>query len=110
MGWRLYRDREVDRLAFERETDLQRHLVMADLAILDMPTRLDHLEPPQVLKRLCRAADGYLDCVFDRFFRRPDQFDDLIDMFGFAGCLCLFGNRLWVNLPEASYCSPILPG
>jgi hypothetical protein len=55
-------------LAFQSEANLERNLVMADLAILDVSPRLNNFEPvhiPDSLARVCnRCADRFLDTGF----------------------------------------------
>src|SRR5216683_4330131 len=67
-------------LVVQRETGLQRNLVVAHLALLDMAARLDDLEPSQMLYRLRGPCDGALNRILDAGLGGADEFDDLVDM------------------------------
>jgi len=66
--------------AFEGEAGLDHHLVMAHLAVLDVPAGLDDLEPAQIPQGLVRPLDCGLNRILDALLRRADEFDDLVDM------------------------------
>ena len=53
----------------QSEAHLQGHLEMGDLAVLDVTTGLDDLEPLEVADRLVRPGDGALDGVVDAGLR-----------------------------------------
>lgn len=58
--------------------DLQNHLVLGDLAVLDVATHLDHLEPGDLLFG-ATVGDGVVDGIGDAVRRDADEFDFLID-------------------------------
>src|SRR5262249_54030604 len=62
--------RAASDLRFQRKSDAQRDLVVANRPILDMAARLHDLEPLHIANGLGRAPDGVLDRVVNRFFRR----------------------------------------
>src|SRR5215212_5951808 len=64
----------------EREADLQGHLVMGDLAALDMAASLLDLEPANVAHGRGGAGDGALDRILDAGRRAADDLDHLVDI------------------------------
>src|SRR6185437_5739122 len=62
------------------KADLEDDLVVADLALLDMAARLDHLEPPEVLQRLRGTRDGVLDRILDARLGGARKLDDSVDL------------------------------
>lgn len=56
-------------LVFEREADLDLHLPMRDLAVLDLTAGLFHLEPAHVAHRLAGALHGVLDRMVEALSR-----------------------------------------
>src|SRR5262245_55461623 len=70
---------------FHGEADPERHLIEVDLAVLDLPAGLHHLEPAQVAHRLAGARDGIADRVLDSRLGRTDEVDDLVDMIVHGG-------------------------
>src|SRR5579875_938792 len=65
-------------LVFELEADLDRHLELSDLPVLDQPPLLDDLEPAQVAQRLRGALDPFLHRVRKALGRGPDDFGHLV--------------------------------
>src|SRR5687768_17743653 len=53
---------------------------MADSAILDVASRVDHLEPAQMAQRLASPGDGDADRIVNARLRRADELDHLVDM------------------------------
>src|SRR5258708_26849149 len=54
---------------FHREADLQGHLKVADLALIDMPAGSRDLKPSQMSDGLMGTLDRGIDCLLDAFFR-----------------------------------------
>ena len=65
----------------EPEADLQLDLEVRHLAIGNMTTCLDDLEPVKMLDGLAGTLDRRADRVFNAHLRRSRQFDQLVDMF-----------------------------
>jgi hypothetical protein len=63
-----------------READLDRHLPVLNLPLVDVAARLDHLEPAQVLDGFVRAFDGLFNGVLDGSSRSAGEFDEFIDV------------------------------
>ena len=69
-----------ERAALEGEAGLHDHLVVADLAVVDVPADLDDLEPAEVPQRVVGAPHRGLDRALDAVARGADELDDLVDM------------------------------
>ena len=72
---RAFRQRS---LRHQAEPNLQLHLKLIDLPLLNQPSGLGHLKPVEILEGLIRAADRALDRVFNRLTRNTHEFDELI--------------------------------
>ena len=53
---------------------------MSDFSVLDMPSDLHDLKPLQISQRLVGTLDRRLDRILDVARRRPDQFNDFVDV------------------------------
>src|ERR1700734_3341688 len=58
---------------FQREPDLQRHLVVVHLALRDIAADLADLEPAETPQRACCLGDGVVDRLGDALLGRPDD-------------------------------------
>jgi len=68
---------------FERETDLQGHLVVVHVPIFDIPACPDDLEPAEMSEGLRGAGDGALDCILDASLRGSSNIDNFVNMIVF---------------------------
>src|SRR5262249_55836122 len=66
--------------SLQPEPDLQRHLVVRDLAVDDVAADVGDLEPVEVPKGGVGAADGVLDGVLEAARRRARELGDLVDL------------------------------
>src|SRR5689334_16437952 len=69
------------------EADLQRHLVVLDLAIDDVARGPRNFEPAQVAQGAAGAPDCQANRILDAFLRCTDQFNHPIDVFVETGLL-----------------------
>src|SRR5215218_6476875 len=76
---------------FEREADLERHLVAPELPVLHLATHLGHLEPPDVADGGGCPRDRILDGIGDAGARGSDKLDQLIDVLGHDWLSCAPG-------------------
>src|SRR3954469_11033128 len=76
-------------LLLHRETDLERHLIVRDLAVLHVAPRLHDLEPSQMSNGLVGTADRGADGILDAFLRRAHELYDFVDMVLHGGLLAL---------------------
>src|SRR3982750_1578673 len=65
---------------FHREADLDAHLIVLDLAVLDVAARLQDLEPAQMPDSAVGTRNCRADGVFNAFVRRANQLKDFVDM------------------------------
>lgn len=72
-----------------RETDLERHLIVRDLAVLYMAPRLHDLEPSQMSNGLVGTADRSADGILDAGLGRAHELYDFVDMVLHGGLLAL---------------------
>jgi hypothetical protein len=70
----------LGRSGFDREPHFDGHLVVQDLAALDVPSRFEHLEPADIVDRARSPGNGGLDRILDARGRGADEFDDLVDV------------------------------
>src|SRR3954464_2337394 len=77
----------------EGEAHLEGHLVVRDLAVLDVPTDLGDLEPPDLAQGLRGALDGSLDRVVHARLGRPDDLGLPVDVVRHSGLLVARGTR-----------------
>src|ERR1700730_16056869 len=73
-------------LPFQCESNSQRDLVMSDRPIFDMASRLHDFEPLHLANGLRCAGDGMLNGIFDIFFGRSYEFQDLINVILHFSC------------------------
>jgi hypothetical protein len=66
--------------ALDPEPDLQRHLVVRDLAVDDVATRFDDLEPIEVAHGLGGGLDGVAGGVVGAGRRRANDLQELVDV------------------------------
>src|SRR5690606_11536886 len=81
----------------QAKADLQRDLIVADLAILDMATSVDHFEPVHVTYALGALGLRVFDGIFDAGTSRADDLDLLVGVVvghGGAPVTCRFSFRL----------------
>ena len=71
------------------ETDLERHLIVRDLAVLYMAPRLHDLELSQMSNGLVGTADRSADGILDAGFGRAHELYDFVDMVLHGGLLAL---------------------
>src|ERR1700704_998914 len=90
--WRAATARTLVRL--HGEADLERHLIVRDLAVFHMATRLHDLEPSQMSNRLVGAADRSADGILDAGLGRAHEFDDFVDMVLLGGLLASLTKHL----------------
>src|SRR3989338_1972095 len=64
----------------QAEADFQGDLVVADLAIHDMPAGFRHFEPFQIAYGFGRFGQGVVDRLLDTGLRGTDDFDFLVRM------------------------------
>ena len=69
------------RSVVHRHADLDPHLPVGDLAILDMASGFHHLEPSHLALTDLGLGDGVLNRRLDTRVRRADQLDHLVRMF-----------------------------
>src|SRR6266542_3783264 len=62
---------------FEPEADLEHHLELGDLAVLDEPSLIHDLEPIEVAQRLCRLGDGVFRRLRIALVGNAAKLDDL---------------------------------
>ena len=67
-------------LFFQRESNFQCYLIVADSSVFNVPLRLKNFEPFHSTQGLGRAGYGILNGIFDAFLRRSDEFEKFIDM------------------------------
>ena len=72
----------LGRLGFNGEADLDRHLVMRDLAALDMTAGVGDFEPADIVDGRGRARDRGLDRILDAGRRGADELNDFVDVVG----------------------------
>ena len=70
----------LGRSGFDREPHFDGHLVMQDLAAIDVPARFEHLEPADIIDGAGRASDRSLDRILDAGRRGADELDDFVDV------------------------------
>src|ERR1700737_3300024 len=73
-------------LPFQCESNSQRDLVMSDRPIFDMASRLHDFEPFHLANGLRCAGGGILNGIFDIFFGRSYEFQDLINVILHFSC------------------------
>src|SRR5690606_7133901 len=66
----------------QREPDLQRHLPVRDLSVLEVAADLLHREPAEVVQGLAGPLDGATHRVLDAIGRGTGQLDRLVDVLG----------------------------
>ena len=66
-------------LAFDRETDFDRHLPVMHLALRNVPTGFDDLKPGESFDRLVSASDGVVHGVFHGFAGCAGEFDEFVN-------------------------------
>ena len=67
------RARTETQLPHQAETNLEFHLELTDLPLLNKAARLHDLEPIQILEGLIGAGDRILDGIFDRRSRYAEK-------------------------------------
>src|SRR6185436_20565936 len=72
-----------------RETDLERYLIVRDLAVLHVAPRLHDLEPSQMANSLVGTADRGADGILDASLGRAHELYDFVDMVLHGGLLAL---------------------
>jgi hypothetical protein len=70
----------LGRLGFDREPHFDGHLVVQDLAAIDVPARFEHFEPADIVDGAGRAGDRSLDRILDAGGGGADELDDFVDM------------------------------
>ena len=66
--------------SLDGEADLDRHLVMKDLAALDMAAGFEDFEPADILDRGGSPRNRSLDRILDAGGRGADELNDLVDV------------------------------
>src|SRR5580704_8957881 len=64
----------------QSEADLNCHLPLCNLVILEVAAYLGNLKPPHISDRLASSRDRIVHCVFDAVWRGTDQLDLFVDV------------------------------
>ena len=67
--------------SIQRRPDLHSNLPVGDLAVFDMASRFEHLEPTKAFLIDSRLGDGVLYRFFNAGVRGSNQFDHLVGVF-----------------------------
>src|SRR6202012_1012923 len=65
---------------FQREADLERYLIVTDLAVLNVAARLDHFKPIHIADGLVGLRDRRGNRVLDARLGRTYEFEHLVNM------------------------------
>ena len=69
-------------VVIQSEADLEGYLIVRDLAVFDMTTRLHHLEPANPAQCARSAPDGVMDRILNTLLGRACNLDDSVDVIG----------------------------
>ena len=68
------------KLAFDGESDFERHLPVLHFSLFDIAARFNDLKPRQVLDGFVRALNGVANGLFDGNGGSASKFDEFIDV------------------------------
>src|SRR5690606_3690360 len=91
------------------EADLQTHLPVLDLPLLDLPAHLGHLEPVQVAQGFRGPADAVADGLIDAVVRGADDLGDAVGVVRHAGGSSPWRLRVPARTPPATQVTPPCP-